>query len=127
MVVLCTEAHLTPYLFKLRQTKNVRRLLERAMIERDWEDGGQGFEGKSETLRLMGWSRERRLPRNLALMDGKQADQSGGDGQLALSWIEIVDDRALYEYAVLVTSLDEEVLGLAQLYRVRIAKTSSMS
>jgi hypothetical protein len=112
-----------PYLFKLRQTKNVRRLLEKAMIERDWQDGGQGFEGKSETLRLTGWSRERRvvllrrrLPRNLALMDGKQSD---GDGQLALSWVEIVDDRVLYEYAVLVTSLDEEILSLAQLYRDR--------
>jgi len=29
-------------------------------------------------------------------MEGKQADQSGG--QLALSWVEIVDDQALYEY-----------------------------
>ena len=57
----------------------------------------------------------RRLPRNLALMDGKEAARSGGDGQLALSWVEIVDDRALYEYAVLVTSLDEELLSLAQL------------
>lgn len=121
----CEQEEL-PYLFKLRQTKNVRRLLERAMVERDWEDGGQGFEGKSETLRLTGWSRERRvvllrrrLPRNLALMEGKQADQSDGDGQLALSWVEIVDDRALYEYAVLVTSLDEEILSMAQLYRDR--------
>ncbi len=30
-----------------------------------------------------------------------------------------MDDRALYEYAVLVTSLDEEILSLAQLYRDR--------
>ena len=115
-----------PYLFKLRKTKNVQRLLERAMAERDWEDAGQGYEGKSEKLRLSGWSRERRvillrrrLPRDLALMDRQQARPSGGDGQLALSWLEIVDDRALYEYAVLVTSLDEDILGLAQLYRDR--------
>jgi len=125
-VMSCCEQEGLPYLFKLRQTKNVRRLLERAMLERDWEDGGQGFEGKSETLRLAGWSRERRvvllrrrLPRNLALMDGQQSDQPDGNGQLALSLLEIMDDRVLYEYVVLVTSLDEEILSLAQLYRDR--------
>lgn len=125
--VMCRcEQERLPYLFKLRQTKNVRRLLEKAMVERDWEDCGQGYEGKSSSLRLTGWSQERRvvllrrrLSRKLALMEGKQADQSGGDGQLALSWVDIVDDRALYEYAVLVTSLDGELLSLAQLYRDR--------
>ena len=109
------------YLFKLRQTANVRRLLEKAMSECDWEPCGQGWEGKGEALRLVGWSRSRqvvllrrRLAKDLALVD-----RAGDDGQLALSWVEIADDRAVYEYAVLVTSLDEELVSLAQLYRDR--------
>src|ERR1700752_3715057 len=50
-----------PYLFRLRATANVKRALERAMAERDWSDAGQGWQGKETTLRLMGWSRERRV------------------------------------------------------------------
>src|SRR3954468_20147447 len=40
-------------------------------------------------------------------------------GQLALSFAEVTEDRAVYEYAVLVTALDLEVLSVAQLYRDR--------
>jgi len=50
-----------PYLFRLRATANVKRALERAMAERDWSDAGQGWQGKETTLRLMGWSRQRRV------------------------------------------------------------------
>jgi hypothetical protein len=40
---------------------NVKRALERAMAERDWSDAGQGWQGKETKLRLMGWSRQRRV------------------------------------------------------------------
>jgi hypothetical protein len=36
-----------------------------------------------------------------------------------LSFAEVTEDRAVYEYAVLVTALDLEVLSVAQLYRDR--------
>jgi hypothetical protein len=49
------------YLFRLRATANVKRALERAMTERDWSDAGQGWQGKETNLRLMGWSRQRRV------------------------------------------------------------------
>src|SRR5438309_9510516 len=49
-----------PYLFRLRTTTNVKRALERAMAEHDWTDAGQGWQGKDTSLRLMGWSRQRR-------------------------------------------------------------------
>src|ERR1700741_4919975 len=49
------------YLFRLRATANVKRALERAMAERDWSDAGQGWQGKETNLRLMGWSRQRRV------------------------------------------------------------------
>src|SRR5215472_10069769 len=50
-----------PYLFRLRATANVKRALERAMAERDWSDAGQGWQGKETNLRLIGWSRQRRV------------------------------------------------------------------
>src|SRR5438270_472880 len=65
-----------PYLFRLRATRNVNRALQNAMLERDWTDAGQGWQGKETSLRLMGWSRQRRvillrrkLDRPLAVID----------------------------------------------------------
>src|SRR5216683_2102172 len=74
------EQRRQPYLFKLRLTKGVKRAIERAMGERDWQNA---------------------------------------DGQLRLGFAEIDDGREIWEYAVLVTSLDSEILSLGQLYRDR--------
>ena len=38
-----------PYLFKLRSTRNVKRLIEKAMGEADWTAAGQGWQGKAST------------------------------------------------------------------------------
>ena len=50
-----------PYLFKLRATRNVKRLIEKAMGEADWTAAGQGWQGKESALRLTGWGRQRRV------------------------------------------------------------------
>src|SRR5580692_7615934 len=108
------------YLFRLRMTANVKRSLERAMQQSDWADAGQGWQGKETTLRLRGWSRQRRiillrrkLGRNLAMTDRPNPAQP------LLGFAEIGPDRELWEYAALVTSLDSEILTLGQLYRDR--------
>jgi hypothetical protein len=107
------------YLFKLRLTKGVRRAAERAMGRTDWDDAGQGWWGCKAALRLTGWSRarpvvvlRRRLPETLALT---RTD----DGQGELFWADAKSGNTAWEFAVLVTSLDLEVLSLAQLYRDR--------
>jgi hypothetical protein len=108
------------YLFRLRMTANVKRSLERAMLQSDWADAGQGWEGKETSLRLNGWSRQRRivllrrkLARDLAIIDHTNATQ------LRLGFAEVGPDQAVWEYAALVTSLDSELLTLGQLYRDR--------
>ena len=108
------------YLFRLRMTVNVKRDLERAMRHSDWADAGQGWQGKETTLRLLGWSRQRRvillrrkLARDLAITE--QANPA----QPRLTFAEIGPDKAVWEYAALVTSLDREILTLGQLYRDR--------
>ena len=108
------------YLFKLRQTKNVKSLIERTFTKGDWSDAGQGWQGKTETLRLVGWSRHRRvIVLRRRLKEDAVADVREAPNQLRLSFAEIEDDAQLYEYAVLVTSLEAEVLTIAQLYRDR--------
>ena len=108
------------YLFRLRMTKNVRRSMERAMRQSDWADAGQGWQGKETNLRLVGWSRQRRiillrrkLGRDLAMLDRTRSAQP------MLGFTEIGPDLDVWEYAALVTSLDSEILTLGQLYRDR--------
>src|SRR5271167_3098952 len=108
------------YLFRLRMTKNVRRSMERAMRQSDWADAGQGWQGKETNLRLVGWSRQRRiillrrkLGRDLAITDRSPSAQP------MLGFTEIGPDLDVWEYTALVTSLDTEILTLGQLYRDR--------
>jgi hypothetical protein len=74
-------------------------------------------ESKARTANcaFKGWSRHRRIvilrrrvERPLALTEHDDA------GQLRLSFAEIDDGREVWEYAVLVTSLDSEILSLGQ-------------
>ena len=110
-----------PYLFKLRTTRNVKRLLERAMAEHDWGPAGQSWQGKEALLRLDGWGRARRVVLLRRRLARELAEAAREDGQLRLSFLEVepAGERQLYEVAVLVTSLEAEILTLAQLYRDR--------
>src|SRR5262249_24839878 len=114
------ERRRRPYLFKLRLTKGVKRAIERAMGEQDWQNASAGWQGKDGQLRLEGWSRHRRIvilrrrtERSLALTE------RDANGQLRLGFAAIDDGREVWEYAVLVTSLDNEILTVGQLYRDR--------
>jgi hypothetical protein len=107
------------YLFKLRATRNVKRLLEAAMGERGWVPAGQGWEGKQAELRLLGWSRSRRVALLRRRLARELAVVGREDGQLRLSFAEVGGERQVYEVAVLVTSLEAEIVTLAQLYRDR--------
>jgi hypothetical protein len=114
------EARGLAYLFKLRLTKNVKRMIEKLANERDWVDAGQGFEAKESAVRLMGWSRARRtivLRRRVKGAVAPSQDDESGAAQL--SFAEIGEATEVYEYSVLATSLDEETETFGQLYRDR--------
>ena len=113
------EARRLPYLFKLRLTKNVRRMIEK-LSGREWVNAGQGFWAKESTVRLEGWSRARRaivLRRRVTGAVGLSHDDESGAPQL--SFAEIGEATEVYEYSVLVTSLDETTDAFGQLYRDR--------
>jgi hypothetical protein len=74
---------------------------------------GQGWrlQGRSRYRRIV--ILRRRIEREWAL------SERDSDGQLRLGFAEIAYAREVFEYAVLVTSLDSEILSLGQLYRDR--------
>lgn len=108
------------YVFRLRMTKNVQRAMERAMRQSEWADAGHGWQGKETSLRLHGWSRHRRivLLRRKVKRDLAVTEQTN-PGQLRLGFVEVGPEKAVWEYAALVTSLDQEILTMGQLYRDR--------
>lgn len=108
-----------PYLFKLRQTRKVRRLLEKLFTEGEWEPAGEGYEGVEATLRLAGWTKERRVVVLRRELREEVAMKNDSPGQQEIMFIETMETVRTYEYVVLVTSLMGEFLTIAQHYRDR--------
>jgi hypothetical protein len=105
------------YLFKLRLTRNVKRYIEKLFWEQDWSEAGEGWEGRNGELKLSGWSRARRVIVLRRPMRGEALLADESQGILAFVEADIAAKR--YEYAVLVTDLNHELLTIAQLYRDR--------
>ena len=111
------EARGMHYLFKLRLTQNVKRYIERMFDTAGWVDAGQGWQGQDGKLQLNGWSSTRRIVILRRPLQGEVllADQQ----QLSLAFVEKDVPAKGYEYAVLVTDLDYDIVAIAQLYRDR--------
>jgi hypothetical protein len=110
------------YLFKLKQTKKVKKLAN--MLEgTDWSDAGQGWAGVEAEIKLDGWDNNRRVIvlRKELKDERKKKKRTKKENQLHFPGMlfPCIDESERYEYSVLVTSLKEEVLTLAQLYRDR--------
>jgi len=110
-----------PYLFKLKKSKNVKNLIDYCMLHHDWESAGHNWEGVESELQLMGWSHARRviilrrqIPKEVAVLSKQEKT-----GQMEFEFIEIADKMHVYEYAVLVTSLEDEIRTISQHYRER--------
>ena len=111
------------YLFKLKLSKNVKRPIERVFWEAGWTEAGQGWEGKEGQLKLIGWDAARRVVVLRRPLQGEVLIAQEDNGQQLLGFVQ-ADRKAGkrltgYEYAVLVTNLDHEILSLGQLYRDR--------
>jgi hypothetical protein len=120
------EARKIPYLLKLKQTGKVKQLIQQVFSSEEWTAAGQGWKGVEAELELTGWSQKRRvivlrrrIRGDLALAQKKLLAGTTAGEQLALGFVETAPEGFLYEYAVLVTSLTQEILTLAQHYRDR--------
>ena len=116
------ERRQLPYLFKLKKTAKVKRHIEKLWGRQDWVAAGAGWEGVSSELQLTGWSGARRVViLRRRLREGLAVgEEDRTTGQRVFSGMaELKRGQDLYEYTVLVTSLADEVLAIAQLYRDR--------
>ena len=101
-------------------SQNRAALHEKLAGAREWVCAGQGFEAKESAVRLTGWSRERRvIVLRRRLKGALGLAQSDEDETPQLSFTEIGEATEVYEYSVLVTSLEEETEAFGQLYRDR--------
>ena len=109
-----------PYLFKLKQTKKVRNLTLLANCsDKHWVDAGGGWEGVESSIRLTGWTNDRRvIILRRPLKEKKRGAKPKGQ-QIQFPFLASVSNSNDYEYAILVTSLNYGVSTIAQLYRDR--------
>ncbi len=109
-----------PYLFKLRQTKKVKVLIEQVFRSDDWTPAGQGWQGVESRLQLQGWTMNRRVIVLRRKLKGDVAVTGALPDPEQLQLIEVeAGGVRRYEYVVLVTSLTEPIAALAQHYRDR--------
>jgi hypothetical protein len=120
-VMEACEARSLNYLFKLKQTKNVKRFIELKMTEDEWHNAGQGWQGCSGELQLMSWKRARGvvLLRRKIKKDIGVVSKEALTGQTLFQFAEMGENISAYEYAVLVTDMDLAILSIACHYRDR--------
>ena len=124
IIAICEERKLS-YLLRLRQTANVKRLIERLFRREDWTratEASQGRQAIEDSIKLSGWSRarrvvvlRRRIKHDLALTSDKHDPQR----VLALAHDEVQDAAQVWEYTVLVTNAPYGIGAIGQLYRDR--------
>jgi hypothetical protein len=113
------EQRLQKYLSRLRLTKGVQDIIRALSARGGWKACGAGWEGLDGELKLKGWTRSRRvvvLRRRSSPAKPRELGPESGLPQVELLTVEAEDP---YEYTVLVTNTDWEVLTLARLYRER--------
>jgi hypothetical protein len=110
------------YLFKLKQTTGVKRLIERLWRNTDWQNMGDGYHVAETRLQLSGWNHDRRVvvvrravKQSLAV-EAKKVGKRRGQQTLQFANVEA---EKLWEYAVLVTNSDFDLAAIGQLYRDR--------
>lgn len=121
-----SELREVKYLFKIKCSAKIKALIKHNMEKNaDWEKAGHGYEGVEDTIRLFGWSCQRRViilrrriaNKNVGVL--KKEELPNQPKQLTFDFAEIDNKTIAYEYAVLVTNLDNEIVTLAQHYRDR--------
>lgn len=102
-------------------------LLKRQWSKADWVDAGQGWSASGDTLRLSGWSKERRVivmrrpvKVNLALETKRKGATTGKkQEQTELHLIDENEPVKTWEYDVLVCNTQYTLPQFGQLYRDR--------
>lgn len=110
------------YLFKLKKSSYVKQLIRKHHGWGQWVRFNDDFEVKEDDLQLMGWKDKRRviLVRRRLRTDCLVAiEHRTGAQQMRLDFLDEAEEIKAFEYAVLVTNLEEEAISILQHYRDR--------
>lgn len=112
------------YLFKLRQTAGVKKLLARQFSRNDWSTPGpsdQGWSAVEDTHKLSGWDKSRRVVILRRAVKNDLALSRNTMHELGEQIELLVPDKDVqaWEYAVLVTNSTYALDAFGQLYRDR--------
>ncbi len=115
------EAMGKAYLFKLKRTQGVKTLIGKVHGQGAWTRFDAEWELKESRLQLQGWRQARRVivVRRRVAKEGFLGIECERGGQRELALVEGPEDMRLFEYSVLVTSLDDELVTLMRHYRDR--------
>ncbi len=111
----------TRFLFKLKKSGNVKVLINKHHCLGGWTLFKSGWEAKEDKIQLQGWLELRRVvivrrrveKENTLVLEGKKNDQQ------SLAFVDGPEDLKLYEYSVLITSLEDDIIAIVQHYRDR--------
>lgn len=124
-ILTVLEERKQPYLLRLRQTKNVKRLVARQLGRTDWTRvDDQGWQAVEDQLQLDGWSAKRRVVILRKRLPEEQAGKNRDTGAAQQLRLRLADDAILeaaqmWEYSVLVSNVTYPLEAVAQLYRDR--------
>ena len=115
------EAIYQSYLFKLKRSKYVKELIHKHHCEGEWTFIRKGWEAKEDQLQLSGWEKERRVViiRRRLSNDNLIGVEYNTAGQQEMAFIDGPEDIKAYEYSVLVTDLEDDLVSLFYHYRDR--------
>ena len=111
------------YLFKIKQSARIKELLATSFSVNQWQAAGQGWEGMWSQVRLAGWTGARRVIilrrplREDLVVAQRKSKRRAAQMELEMGWVP--EGTVLYEHAVLVTNMTEDIFTLAQHYRDR--------
>ena len=115
------EAISQHYLFKLKRSKYVQELIHKHHCLGEWTVVRKDWEAKESSIKLMGWEKERRvvIVRRRLPQESMTAVEYNVAGQQEMSFVDDPEDIKLYEYSVLVTDLEDDLVSVFYHYRDR--------
>ncbi len=87
----------------------------------EWQFFKAGWEAKEDELQLQSWGKTRRvvIVRRRVEKDNTLLIETEQEGQQSFGFVDAPDNIKLYEYAVLLTSLEDDIISIVQHYRDR--------
>jgi hypothetical protein len=109
------------FLFKLRKSPKVVQLIHQHHIRGEWINLQSGWQAKEAQVTLQGWEKSRRaiIVRRQLKQDAIIGLERVQEGHPQMTLLDGPEDIKAFEYSVLITSLEADLITLFQLYRDR--------